>query len=122
MGTRAATAAAGEAPPGQEGLILRFARLMRERYGSGIYVFGSRVRGTARPGSDYDLIAVSRAFEGTHILDRAPDWRKLWREAGGWGLSLDLRCYTPEEFKEELRGLGYLGQAKRRGELIKVKP
>jgi hypothetical protein len=31
-----------------------------------------------------------------------------------------LHCYTPEEFQRQKAGLGYLGQAKRRGELLRV--
>lgn len=120
MGGRVATSRARQTPPWQEELIRRFAELMYERYGAVLYVFGSRVRGSARPGSDYDLVAVSNAFAGQHVMDRALARRDLWIEAGGWRLPLDLHSYTPEEFQEELRGLGYLGQARRRGELVKV--
>ncbi|MBI4317694.1 MAG: nucleotidyltransferase domain-containing protein [Chloroflexi bacterium] len=102
-------------------MIVRFARVMRKRYGARLYLFGSRARGTAHGESDYDLVAVAPAFGEQPLLGRAPDRRILWREAGGWGIGLDLHCYTPEEFREELAGLGYLGMAKRRGELIHVK-
>jgi predicted nucleotidyltransferase len=94
---------------------------MRERYGARVYLFGSRARGTNRPDSDYDLVAVAGAFGEQPKLRRALDRRELWLEAGGWRKSLDLHCYTPEEFRAEIAGLGYLGQAKRRGELREIK-
>ncbi|MBI4318300.1 MAG: nucleotidyltransferase domain-containing protein [Chloroflexi bacterium] len=93
---------------------------MWEPYGATLYVFGSRVRGTVRRDSDYDIGAVSDAFAGQHIMDRALARQDWWIAAGGWRIPLDLHPYTPDEFHEELRGLGYLGQAKRRGELVKV--
>ncbi|MDO8672621.1 MAG: nucleotidyltransferase domain-containing protein [Dehalococcoidia bacterium] len=94
---------------------------MHRQYRARLYLFGSRARGNATSESDYDLVVVAKAFGEQHILHRAPDRRLLWREAGGWGISLDLHCYTPEEFRAEIRGLGYLGQAKRRGELVAIK-
>jgi stress-induced morphogen len=93
---------------------------MRQRYGARLYLLGSRARGAAGAESDYDIVAVSPAFAMERRVVRAPDRYQLWREAGGTGIGLDLHCYTPEEFRAELAGLGYLGQAKRRGELIRV--
>mgnify|MGYP005848198211 CR=1 FL=1 len=96
---------------------------MRERHGATLYLFGSRARGTAGPYSDYDLVAVSPSFRAEKPTARVTDRLQLWYEAGGWGQGLDLHCYTPEEFREETRdGFGYLGQAKRRRELIVVRP
>ncbi len=120
MGGRVTPAPAGKEAV-QEPLIVEFARLLRERYGARVYLFGSRARGTAHPESDYDLVAVAEAFGQQSVFERALDRRKLWRQAGGWEIGLDLHCYTPSEFRRELEGLGYLGQAKRRGELIEVK-
>lgn len=120
MGARVApTPAASRAV--KEQLVVEFARQLRERYGARVFLFGSRVRGTARPDSDYDLVAVAESFGQQSLLERALDRRELWRNAGGWRIGLDLHCYTPAEFRRELEGVGYLGQAKRRGELIEVK-
>lgn len=105
----------------QRQLLSRFSLLMRQRYGARIYLFGSRARGTAHSESDYDLVAVAVAFSEQRMLGRAPDRRLLWRQAGGWGIGLDLHCYTPEEFRAELEGLGYIGQAKKRGELVGIR-
>ncbi len=120
MGVDAASAAT-RPDAAQDKLVARFARLMAERYGARVYLFGSRARGVHRPDSDYDVVAVSQRFAGERQRYRARDRYKLWYEAGGWGIGLDLHCYTEEEFYEEIRGLGYLGQAKRHGELIRVR-
>jgi len=119
MGANAAAATAGQIAAQDERLV-RFARLMRQRYGARLHLFGSRARGTGGAESDYDIVAVAPTFAMERRVVRAPDRYKLWREAGGTGIGLDLHCYTPEEFRAELAGLGYLGQAKRRGELIRV--
>jgi len=106
----------------QEELVRRFARIMRQRYGATLYLFGSRARGTAGEDSDYDIVAVSEAFRGQKRTARVVDRFYLWLEAGGWGQGLDLHCYTPEEFHEQTKdGIGYLGQAWRRGELIVIR-
>ena len=101
-------------------LVVRFARLMRDRYGADVYIFGSRARGTGRPDSDYDFVAVAPAFEQQRDLYRALDRHRIWTEAGGYGIGLDLHCYTPEEFALEVDSLGYLGEASERGELIRI--
>ncbi len=101
-------------------VVVRFAELMRDRYGADIYLFGSRSRGDHRVESDYDLVAVAPAFAGQRRMHRALDRFDLWDEAGGRLLSLDLRCYTPEEFEQEMGSLGYLGEADERGELVKI--
>jgi len=101
-------------------MLATYARLMAEQYGARLYLFGSRARGTTSPESDYDLVVVAESFAGQRRIARAPDRYRLWRKAGGFGISLDLHCYTPGEFREELAGLGYIGQASRRGELIEV--
>ena len=48
--------------PAEDELVVKFARLMRERYGARLYLFGSRARGTARADSDYDIIWPCRAL------------------------------------------------------------
>jgi predicted nucleotidyltransferase len=107
--------------PPAEGLLAAFSRLMRDRYAARLYLFGSRVRGDIHLGSDYDIVAVSEGFATQPPLERAPDRRDLWRRAGGWGIALDLHCYSPREFRAELRAAGYLGQAKARGELRPIR-
>ena len=93
---------------------------MKQRYAARLYLFGSRARSTASAGSDYDLVAVARSFAGQRRIQRAPDRYRLWREAGGKGIGLDLHCYSADEFQAEIDGLGFIGQARRRGELLEV--
>lgn len=66
------------------------------------------------------MVAVADAFLGQRWFRRAPDRYTLWRKAGGFGQGLDLHCYTSEEFCKELQGLGYLGSADRRDELLEI--
>lgn len=106
----------------QAGLLGRFARLMRDRYGADIHLFGSRARGTARPDSDYDIVAVADSFGSEPWYERGRAAGDLWIDAGGWRLGLDLQCYTPAEFRAELAGLGFVGLANARGELRKIEP
>jgi hypothetical protein len=120
VGTNAVTVEVGRGAGKSEQLLKRFAELMQERYGARIYVFGSRARKTEHKDSDYDVVAVAEAFAAQPRTRRVTDRRPLWRQSGGWGIGLDLHCYTPDEFRAELRGLGYLGQARRRGELREV--
>lgn len=119
MGADAAAAAARQSAASDERLA-RFAKLMRQRYGARLYLFGSRARGSAAADSDYDIVAVSPAFAAERRIERARDRYRLWRESGGAKIGLDLHCYTPEEYRAELAGLGFLGQAKRRGELVRI--
>src|SRR5437868_2793680 len=103
-------------------LLRRFARLLWDRYRARVYLFGSRARGTENVQSDYDLVAVATTFVDVSRLRRCLDRDALWLQAGGWRLPLDLHCYTTEEFRREKAGLGYLGQAHRQGELLRVSP
>jgi hypothetical protein len=103
-------------------LLARFARAMQRRYGAELYLFGSRARGTARPGSDYDVVAVSDAFAGVPVLRRCLDRGELFTRAGGRGIPLDLHCLTRAEFAEERLGYGFVGTAERLGELHRIAP
>jgi stress-induced morphogen len=116
-------AAAPRAPETADDLLMGFARRIRARWPNArVYLFGSRARGTATDESDYDVVVVTSAFAGRRRLDRPVGLYPLWREAGGWGIGLDLHCYTPDEFRRQTRGgIGYLGEAKRHGELISVR-
>lgn len=101
-------------------LLRRFARRLRDRHGARLYLFGSRARGTPNRQSDYDLVAVAASFAEVSPFRRCLDRHQLWLDAGGWRQPLDLHCYSPEEFRIEKAGLGYLGHAHRRGELLRI--
>jgi Nucleotidyltransferase domain len=103
-----------------ESLLREFARRLWDRYQARVYLFGSRARGAEHAQSDYDLVAVAASFATTSWLRRCLDRDSLWLDAGGCRKPLDLHCYTPQEFRRQKAGPGYLGQAHRRGELIRI--
>lgn len=62
-----------------------------------IWLFGSRVRDTARAGSDWDLLVVVDDAAPDAVLDPAVGWR-LQR---GAGVPADIVCYRASEFDAE---------------------
>lgn len=59
-----------------------------------IYLFGSRARGDASAGSDYDLMVVVRASE----LPAAERARQAYRALRGLGMAKDVLVWTSQEF------------------------
>lgn len=60
-----------------------------------IVLFGSRARGDARPGSDYDLLVIRQSAE--------PRYRRavpLYAALADLPVEVDLMVYTPEEVRE----------------------
>ena len=79
-------------------VLTHFAAQLHERVGaSRVLLFGSHARGEAHDDSDYDIIVVSRQFDGVEPLRRGVGLRRIWYQAGGEG-PMDLLCLTPEEF------------------------
>ena len=76
-------------------------------------LFGSRVRDDWLVDSDWDVILVSREFEGVKYMERAKRVSHLWK-AGG----LDLLCYTPEEFEEKKGRIGTVATAAAEGLVV----
>jgi hypothetical protein len=103
-------------------LLRAFARQLWDHYQARVYLFGSRAKGTEQAQSDYDLVAVAASFADTSRFRRCLNRDSLWLDAGGWRKPLDLHCYTPEEFRRQKVGLGYLGDAHRHGELLRISP
>lgn len=71
--------------------------LINKRYSpTHLIVFGSRAKGTARAGSDIDLIIVSDRFVDTTFPNRMGDFlNTIWPD-----IAVDAICYTPEEFDD----------------------
>lgn len=90
-------------------LIERLAAIRVER----AIVFGSRVRGDALLTSDLDLILVSPDFEGLSFTDRPMAVHDAWdfEEAP----SLEVICYTPEEFARKRERIGLVRTAVEEG-------
>jgi len=84
-------------------------------------IFGSRVRGDWLVGSDLDLILVSRDFSGVrfgHRIAEVQRYRIHWNEP----FSLDLICYTPEEFERKSKQIGMVQDAVNEGILLDLRP
>jgi len=81
-----------------------------------VIIFGSRARGDHLLEGDFDMIIVSREFEGMNWLDRIRDVPDLWEGL----VLLEPLCYTPKEFEEKKREIGIVGQSVAEGIEIEV--
>ena len=73
-------------------------RLVATHQPARLYLFGSRGRGHAGPGSDYDLLMVFERLEG-------PAYRMAQQAHGlvwGLGISADILVWSREEFDRRL--------------------
>jgi len=76
-----------------------------------VILFGSRARGDYLEDSDFDLIIVSRDFEGISFYERMDRLILLWDSP----LGLEVLCYTPEEFEKKSRQIGIVAEAVKEG-------
>ena len=72
-----------------------------------VVFFGSRAKGNALKESDFDLIVVSKAFEGTNFFKRIEKMYDYWSEPE----TLEVFCYTPKEFEEKKKEIGLVQEA-----------
>ena len=72
------------------------ARLVEELDPQAIWLFGSRARGTHRPDSDFDLLAVAK--ENGRFGSN--DYVKTFRAAGGLGVDCEVVPCSKEDFDE----------------------
>ena len=71
---------------------------IKERYNPlQIWLFGSRARGDARPGSDWDLLMVVP----DDLPDRECDALTIWRLQKGSGVHADIIACRATEFRED---------------------
>lgn len=90
----------------------KFVQEIKERYRpEKLLLFGSRARDEQSDESDYDLLIVSRVFEGTHLTDRATAIYKMWPIWAG----LDCLCLTPEEFERSRHRISIVREIDREG-------
>ena len=73
--------------------------------------FGSRARGDFNSDSDFDIIAVSKNFEGIKLSERPLKVYLSWNE----DFPLEVICYTPEEFLRLKEKIGIVQEAVREG-------
>ena len=76
-----------------------------------IILFGSRARGEALKGSDYDFIIVSKDFEGIFFTERVSMLYDLWKLE----TPLEALCYTPREFEKKAREISIVREALKHG-------
>jgi hypothetical protein len=89
-----------------------FLRRVGEKFNPELMVlFGSRARGEELKQSDYDIVVVSKEFEGVHFLDRIYQLLELW----DYDWDVDLLPYTPEEFEKKKEEIGIVREAVREG-------
>jgi predicted nucleotidyltransferase len=92
--------------------VARYLPRLRRRYQPDlVLVFGSRVRGEALAESDLDLLVVSERFRGISFLERASGLLAELEPP----FSVDVLCYTPEEFARKRRELGIVSLALKEG-------
>ena len=87
-----------------------------------VYVFGSRVKGTARDTSDVDVIVVDPGFEGKSTLSRVSEvMGLLWDIVERYGVDIDVVALTPDEFeKKSASRTNIVGYLLSRGEVVEA--
>ncbi len=86
--------------------------VVKEYHPEKIILFGSRVFGTAREGSDLDVILVSKLFSHIPFIRRmAAVARKI-----DFPIHVDFFCYSPEEFERVKESSSVLQDAVNFGE------
>lgn len=97
---------------GQE--VSQITRFVRRLHGFRIkqaILFGSRARGDWLKESDWDLLLVSRDFEGIPFPERIRRVLALWSGP----VDLEVLCYTPQEFSRKRKQIGVVRTATREG-------
>lgn len=79
-----------------------------------VIVFGSRIRGDNLKYSDIDIILVSDDFSAIPFPERATRIYDFWDDA----LSLEVLCYTTEEFNKKKNMIGIVQEAVKEGIII----
>ncbi len=80
-----------------------------------VILFGSRVNGTPHEWSDIDMIVVSERFAETRWVNRSYAFKRAIQPH----ISMDVLCYTPEEFAFMSTGIGVVADACREGLWLK---
>lgn len=68
-----------------------------------VSLYGSRARGGYRPDSDWDIAVISPDFHDMPFHERQKLVRPVVREALGGNVSLDVACYTQDEYDEGIQ-------------------
>ena len=86
----------------------KFAKRVRKEFSDAqIYLFGSRAKNDELADSDFDILVVSKGFEGVQFFERPVKMYDYWEEKE----PIDAFCYTPKEFLEKKRLIGFVSEA-----------
>jgi len=88
-------------------IVRRFANRLAARGVVKLVFFGSRHNGVFTRDSDFDVLVVSKAFDGVHFLNRSAGVYPAWKEK----YPLEVLCFTPEEFEALKRKPGVVREA-----------
>lgn len=84
--------------------LLRFARRLRDEIGvERVLLYGPHAIGRASRDLDYNLIVVSRYFQGTRPIERGVGLRRDYY-SGADVVPLNVLYVTPEEFEQAQHG------------------
>ncbi len=98
--------------PRRDDRVRSFVERIKQEYRiEKIIFFGSRVRGENLEDSDYDIIVVSKDFQGVFFTDRISELSRYWSH----DIPLEVLCYTPEEFREKSKQISIVREAVRDG-------
>lgn len=99
--------------------VLSFINGIKEWKIEKVIIFGSRIRGNHLKNSDLDLILISEDFKGLSLTDRIG---KISQYYNHWkaDFSLELLCYTPEEFEKKRKQIGMVKEAVEQGITINI--
>jgi predicted nucleotidyltransferase len=94
--------------PAFKGFLVRIRSALRPER---VILFGSRARGDHRSDDGFDLLVVSRKFDGVRWVERPA------MVLAFWDLPFDLEalCLTPAEFKKGSHELSIIGVATSEG-------
>jgi len=88
--------------------IKRFGEAIKRAFGDvQVYLFGSRATKDCLVDSDFDVIIVSKKFEGTSFYRRPERMYGYWNEKE----PLDVFCYTPAEFEAKKKLIGFVQES-----------
>lgn len=88
--------------------VKKFAeKVLKDYPDAKVYLFGSRTGKDFLASSDFDVLVVSKKFEGQNFFKRTSAMYAYW----AFSDSLDVFCYTPKEFKEKNGQIGFISSA-----------
>ena len=76
-----------------------------------VLLFGSRAKGNALKESDFDLLVVSKSFEGIPFIQRTAHLLSNLKVP----FPIEVLCYTPEEYERKRKEIGIVRIASQEG-------